>query len=454
MSRWRGIEQAADADVPVTMWLDVARSYGDAEAATINSDDMMPEPLSANTQAILLLTARLMVGKGQTNASVELLEPSEYQRLAAHLVSIGKQPADLLTPTADEVIAACEAVVEGERLRSLLGRGFLLSQAVERWQQRAIWVVSRADAAYPRILKTKLKARAPAVLYGCGDIELLGTGGLAVVGSRNVSDELVTYAEDIGSLAARASCTVVSGGARGVDRAAMDGALRSGGRVVGVLAEDLDREAMRRSNRDALRSGCLVLVSEHDPCSSFTIGHAMERNKLIYAFADHALVVNAELEKGGTWAGAVEQLDKLRFAPVFVRSTGDGNPALDELLKRGAHPWPNPPAPENLRKALSEAAERPANVSAAIVTPSVASNPSPATVESPAEALFRSVRGVVLPMLEEPKTETELADLLDVTKGQIREWLQRMVDRGLVFRDSHAAYYSTVRQPDSAATGS
>ena len=407
----------------------------------------MPEPLSANTQAILLLTARLMVGKGQTNASAELLKPSEYQRLAAHLVSIGKQPADLLTPTADEVIEACDAVVRSERLRSLLRRGFLLSQAVERWRTRAIWVVSRADAAYPRILKTKLKGRAPAVFYGCGEIELLGTGGLAVVGSRNVSDELVRYAKDIGSLAARASCTVISGGARGVDRAAMDGALGAGGRVVGVLAEDLDREAMRRSNRDPLRSGCLVLVSEYDPCASFSIGHAMERNKLLYAFADHALVVNAEFEKGGTWAGAVEQLDKLRLARVFVRSTGDANPVLDELLKRGAHPWPNPSVPGDLREALSSAAERPA-----IVTPS-GPNPSRAAVESPAEALFRGVQDVVLPMLEQPKTETELADLLDVTERQMREWLQRMVDRGLVFCDSDAAYYATVPQPDSAATG-
>jgi DNA processing protein len=190
---------------------------------------MMPERLSANTQAILLLTAPLMLGKGKASASPELLKPSEYQRLASHLVDIGKQPADLLCPAAEQTIDACDAcdaVVEGARLRALLERGLLLSQAVERWQARAIWVVSRADATYPRVLKTKLKVRAPAVLYGCGDIELLSTGGLAVVGSRDVSDELVKYAQGVGALAARASCTVFSGGARGRPRSG--GELRPG----------------------------------------------------------------------------------------------------------------------------------------------------------------------------------------------------------------------------------
>jgi predicted Rossmann fold nucleotide-binding protein DprA/Smf involved in DNA uptake len=63
----------------------------------------------------------------------------------------------------------------------------------------------------------------------------------------------------------------------------------------------------------------------------FNVGHAMQRNKLIYALADAALVVTSDFEKGGTWAGAIEQLEKLRFVPVFVRNganAGKGNSAL------------------------------------------------------------------------------------------------------------------------------
>ena len=49
----------------------------------------------------------------------------------------------------------------------------------------------------------------------------------------------------------------------------------------------------------------------------------MQRNKLIYALASAALAVNSDYQKGGTWAGAVEQLDKLKFVPVYVRANGE-----------------------------------------------------------------------------------------------------------------------------------
>ena len=146
----------------------------------------MTPVLSPNTQAILLLTAPLIAGRG--TASSDLLSPGEYKRLARHLREIQRQPADLLSPDAAEILRACQPVIDEGRLQKLLGRGFLLSQVIERWQARAIWVVSRADAEYPRRLKTRLREDAPAVLYGCGDMALLETGGLAVVGSRHVDD--------------------------------------------------------------------------------------------------------------------------------------------------------------------------------------------------------------------------------------------------------------------------
>ena len=62
----------------------------------------------------------------------------------------------------------------------------------------------------------------------------------------------------------------------------------------------------------------------------------MQRNKLIYALADAALVVNSDLNKGGTWTGAIEQLERLKLVPVFVRSTGETSAGLEALRKRGA----------------------------------------------------------------------------------------------------------------------
>ena len=298
------------------------------------------QQLSSNTKAILLLTAPLLAAGCGTLP--EILSPGEYNRLARHLHAMQHEPADLLLPEAESLHRACQHVVDEKRMQRLLGRGFLLSQVVDHWQQRALWVVSRADAAYPRRIKVRLREGAPAVLYGCGDIKLLETGGLAVVGSRNADDELLDYTVAIGQLVASAGRTTISGGARGIDQAAMRGALEAGGRVIGVLADSLEKAAMKREHRNLIIESRLVLVSPYDPGAGFNVVHAMQRNKLIYALADASLVVSSDINKGGTWAGATEQLDTLRLVPVYVRSTGEPSKGIDALCQKGAFPWPEP----------------------------------------------------------------------------------------------------------------
>ena len=154
----------------------------------------MSGPLSRNTQAILLLTAPLIAGKNKSTSKP--LTAGEYKRLVRRLIHNQREPADFLGSEATSVIAQCCSDLDAGRIEYLLGRGFQLSQAVDRWQTRALWVMSRADPGYPRRLKTHLGENAPPILYGCGDASMLNSGGLAVVGSRDVSDELVAQSID------------------------------------------------------------------------------------------------------------------------------------------------------------------------------------------------------------------------------------------------------------------
>ncbi len=426
----------------------------------------MNSPLTPNTQAILLLTAPLIVGRSE--GSPDLLTLTEYNRLARVLREKQKQPADLIGPDAGEMVSVCAAVFGRERLESLLGRGFLLSQAVDRWIARAIWVVSRADATYPRRLKARLKEDAPPVLYGCGDAALLDTGGLAVVGSRHVDDELISYTENVGRLAAEARRTVVSGGAKGIDRAAMHGALQAGGAVAGVMADSLERGALASDNRKPLMDHKLVLISPYDPAAGFNVGHAMQRNKVIYALADAALVVTSDFEKGGTWTGAIEQLEKLHFVPVFVRKGATGGKGNSALLQHGAVPWPNPHDGNELSKALAKAAETVAaepkqeTLSFALreQAPQFASekaNPQPST-SSPArqagmpgttvppdQALFSLVREILVRELAEPKSEAEVAELLTISKPQAKAWLAKLVQEGVLEKVAKPVRYRSAK---------
>jgi len=442
---------------------------------------MMPV-LSPNTQAILLLTAPLIAGRGA--ASADLLSPGEYKRLARHLRAIQCQPADLLSSDADDILHACQPVIDQNRLQKLLGRGFLLSQVLERWHARAIWVVSRADAEYPRRLKSCLREDAPAVLYGCGNMALLDTGGLAVVGSRHVDDALIDYTLGVGQLAAHAGKTLVSGGAKGVDQAAMCGALEGGGKVCGVLADSLEKATMNRAHRNPLLDGQLVLISPYDPSARFNVGNAMQRNKLIYALADTALVVSSDLNKGGTWAGAIEQLDKLKSTPVFIRSTGEPSAGLDGLRRKGALPWPNPQDVDSFEDVFNVARPMPTTPSqigfplfpndepeapvlhgsipapqagndlslSAVVSdapPSVTPDTEPldSSTEAslpkspPAEMLFAAVRAVIQQRLNAPMKDVEVATVLGVSTTQAKAWLQRLVEEGVLKKEKKPVRY-------------
>jgi len=435
---------------------------------------MMPE-LSSNTQAVLLLTAPLIVGRGSKKA--DSLSAGEYKRLAFRLHEAKYKPADLLSPKPEECLQACKTIIDTDRLKSLLARGFQLSQALEHWRARAIWVLSRADSQYPQRIKSRLRADAPAILYGCGDMELLDGGGLAVVGSRHVEDALIDFTMGVGRLAAQAGTPIVSGGAKGIDQASMRGALEAGGNVCGVLADSLEKQVMNREHRNLLLDGQLALISPYDPNARFNVGHAMQRNKLIYALADASLVVNADVGKGGTWAGAIEQLDKLKFVPVYVRNSGRESSGLDELRKKGAISWPNPKSVETFTQLIdqpvgvqsqedlalfgkersdstesatdslpisTQVAETSNTLVSEFWEPSAKINVQP---KIPSEELFKAVRYSIKEILRRPMRDSEVSETLAVNITQARSWLKRLVDEGLIEKKKKPVTY-VVKEED------
>ena len=144
-------------------------------------------------------------------------------------------------------------------------------------------------------------------------------------------------ARDAARAAARNGLGTVSGGAKGVDRLAMDAALESEAVAVGVLADSLVRTVRDPDVRRAITDGRLCLCSPYQPSAPFNVANAMGRNKLIYALSQATFVVASDLESGGTWGGATEALRRA-IAPVLVW-TGDGaGPGNARLVERGATP--------------------------------------------------------------------------------------------------------------------
>lgn len=298
----------------------------------------MNHVLPPDTQAILLLCASF----GQNRQTEpQPLTLSEYNSLAGWLRENQMRPADLLTPNGLNSLQENPASrIDFGRVSALLERGVMLSLAVEKWTNQGLWILGRSDSEYPKRLKQILQHLAPAILYGIGNIKLLSRGGLAIVGSRDVDEAGLDRTHRIARACAAEEMQVVSGGARGVDTAAMLSALEAGGTAVGVLADSLAKAAVAGKYRAAIKESRLTLISACDPNASFNVGNAMGRNKYIYALADRALVIGCSVGKGGTWAGAIEALEKIKDVPVFVRIDDSAPEGNRQLLKEGAKSLP------------------------------------------------------------------------------------------------------------------
>ncbi len=377
----------------------------------------MSPSISEHTQATLLLTAPLLPRSSAPR--IDLLRPKEYSGLVSTLSQSGRALEDLLRADAQEILEDIRVRIDPGRLSALLGRGMQLADAIDRWRTRGMWVVGLGDPGYPPELVERLGESAPPVLYGCGDQELLRVAGLAIVGSRDASPTAMDFARSVAEEAARSGVPVISGGARGIDASAMRSALQAGGSVLGILAQRLDRAAVAGENREHLVTGQLLLLSPYDPGAGFNVGHAMARNKLIYAFADAALIASADRDRGGTWAGAIEQLEQETHMPLYVRADRQDD-ALAALVERGAEFWPERADARSL-----------ANQS---------SHESTAAVEhlkptASADVLFdRACQ--LLSCLEREYSRAELEEYLGVTSGQLNAWLPRFLSHGVLERAS------------------
>ena len=313
---------------------------------------MTTTPLTTDETAILLLCATL--GRGAD--CPRPLTAMGYDRLAGWLRARGARPGDLLHEPSEllnelekselgDLALAARHLVSG-RLAALL--------KFEAWSRVGGWILTRASVDYPRTL-SRLGPKRPPVLFGVGARNLLGKKSIAVVGSRDAPPDDLEFSRDLGVAAARSAYAIVSGAARGIDTAAMTGALAAEGTALGIVSERLAEIPASPSWRKSLLAGNLCMVSAVDPESRFTTGNAMARNKIIYGLAEHAIVVRASNGSGGTWAGATEAI-RGRWCPIHARQhpPGDAQDAAKQLAKLGAGTLPASSAASCLAEVLSE----------------------------------------------------------------------------------------------------
>lgn len=295
---------------------------------------MSIETLSPDACAMVMACS--YIGLERTG-SVTPLTLKEWNALAPKIQSSPLQtPGNLLGMSSGDLentLALTPA--EAQRLSGLLQRGAAVAFELENLMNAGIRMVTRADRHYPARLKAKLKAQAPVILFYAGDLNLAGKNGIAIVGSRAVDQAGLDFTAMLAECCAQNRLNVVSGAAKGVDITAMKSALEHSGTCLGVLSDSLSKKIREREARQYLFEERLLLLSPLHPNSGFTVANAMSRNKLIYALADYAVVISSDFGKGGTWAGATENI-KYKYTPMLVRADGEAPAGNVALLQQGA----------------------------------------------------------------------------------------------------------------------
>lgn len=301
--------------------------------------------LSENAKVVLLLCCPFQA-RDEAEEKSQVLSTAQWHELARCLEQNRLEPQALLYFTQaelQELLRATQLEKEADKIYQLLQTGGNLGFHLESLNNKGIDVLTIVDEKYPEKLKARLQNQAPPFLFYAGDPDLLGQPGIAVVGSRQIDEEVAQIAQKLGEICGIKGKVLYSGGAKGVDQTSMQAALKAmDGYAVGVLAHPLTEVIRTVEYRQAIVQKRLCLVTPFMPDKGFQIWKAMARNQIIYALADYAVVIQSEENKGGTWAGAQKNL-KQRWVPLFVVERGEQTPTGNQkLIQSGGIPLPYP----------------------------------------------------------------------------------------------------------------
>ena len=208
---------------------------------------------------------------------------------------------------------------------SLLEEGEVLDHYLSRAKQQGCVPLTPVTEGYPVLLRRRLGADAPGCLWVRGNMSLLNTPAIALVGSRELEQENRKFAETVGIYAAEQGLTLVSGNARGADKTAQNACLNAGGSVISIVADELTKHSPKQQ---------ILYVSEDGFEEAFSAQRALSRNRCIHAMGQLVFVAQSSLKKGGTWQGTAANL-RHSWSPVLCFR--DGSEASLALEQMGAY---------------------------------------------------------------------------------------------------------------------
>lgn len=221
-----------------------------------------------------------------------------------------------------------ENIVHWEQTTDLAGE-------LKRIADYGCGVVIQTDEHYPELLRQIYDP--PFVLYVKGELTAKDKNAVALVGSRQTTHYGIETARKLAYQLAYVGVTVVSGGARGIDTAAHQGALAAKGRTIAVLGTGINivfpPDNAELFERIAASGAVITQFPFNRPADRQTFPI---RNRIVAGMTLGTVVVEANLTSGAliTANMAVEAGRQVFAVPGRIDSPR--SKGCHELIKKGA----------------------------------------------------------------------------------------------------------------------
>ncbi len=193
-------------------------------------------------------------------------------------------------------------IVGEENYKNMLDvrNDMILNNHIQTLTKENIKFVTICSKEYPILLKNTTNP--PLVLYCKGDVDLLKTDCLAVVGTRNCTRYGIEVTQKFTETLAKNNLTIVSGLAMGVDTCAHDTCLNAGGKTIAVLAggfHNIYPQSNYMLAQQIAEKG--LLVSEYKPNEQANRYNFPVRNRIIAGLSKGVLLTEAGEKSGAMY---------------------------------------------------------------------------------------------------------------------------------------------------------
>lgn len=180
----------------------------------------------------------------------------------------------------------------------------------------------------------------PKKLYCIGNMSLLNSKGIAIIGSRECSDYGEKVAREFAMKLSSQNISIISGLAKGIDTFAHIGTLNTNGKTIAVLGSGLDVIYPKENiglYKSIIQKGGLI-ISEYELGVKPLKQNFPSRNRIISGLSDAILVIEAKQKSGTkiTVDFALEQGKDVFVIPGNIYSKN--SEGTNELIKQGAIP--------------------------------------------------------------------------------------------------------------------